>query len=386
MAPLSRKVEYLMKIIALGGAGQEGTTTVRLLAADPRVEELVIADIDLDAAKTLASAEGMGRARAVQIDVSDVERLKTLMAGADVVANFVGPYYRFGKPTLEAAIAVGTNYVDICDDVDATEACLSLDGAARAAGVTAVIGLGASPGLANVLARHGAAMMDEADDIDIRWQVSATDVDSLGESAAMFHFFHAIHGDIPQFLDGSLRMVPAYSGEESVEFKSIGTRQAFFTAHPEPVTIPRYLPGLRNVTCKGGIAGLDEAVEALRALGLTSNDPIMIDGVAIAPRRFAMRLLDALPAPDPLPEPKSGLKVIVRGRKGGAPLTVELEVMSPTRMSPLTGIPTAVGALLVAQKNVQAPGVTSPEGVFDTALFLAELDNHGVKIAIATRD
>lgn len=375
-----------MKIIALGGAGQEGSTTVRLLAADPRVEELVIADIDLEAAGALASAEGMGRARAAQIDVSDIGRLKALIDGADVVANFVGPYYRFGKPTLEAAIAVGTNYVDICDDVDATEACFGLNDAARTAGVTAVIGLGASPGLANVLARHGAEMMDAASDVDIRWQVSATDVDSLGESAAMFHFFHAVHGDIPQFLDGALRPVPAYSGEESVDFRSIGTRQAFFTAHPEPVTIPRYLPGLRNVTCKGGIAGLDEAVGALRALGLTSNDPITIDGVAIAPRRFAMRLLDALPAPDPLPEPKSGLKVIVRGRKDGAPLAVELEVVRPTRMSPLTGIPTAVGALLVAQKQVLAPGVTAPEGVFDTTLFLAELESHGVEIAITTHE
>ncbi|KAF0177865.1 MAG: Saccharopine dehydrogenase [Caulobacteraceae bacterium] len=370
-----------MKIVALGGAGQEGTTTVSLLAKDRRVSEIVIADRNLIAANALAGKLGAGRVRTAQIDVSDAAALKALIADADVVANFVGPYYRFGKPTLLAAIEAGVNYVDICDDVDATEACLALDGAAKAADVTAVIGLGASPGLANVLARRGVDLLDKAQDIEIRWQVSVTDVESMGTSAAMFHFFHAIDGDIPQFLDGALKLVPAYSGEEVVSFKSIGERHAFFTAHPEPVTIPRYIAGLRNVTCKGGILGLDEGVAALRALGLTSNTPLDIDGAMITPRRFAMALLDSLPPPDPLPEPLSALRVTVHGVKAGAPTSVEFDVMTPTRMSPITGIPTAVGALLVAQGNVKSPGVAAPEAVFDAAQFLEELRPHGVEIA-----
>ena len=53
---------------------------------------------------------------------------------------------------LRAAIRAGCHYVDVCDDWEPTLEMLALDTEARAAGVTAVIGLGASPGITNLLA------------------------------------------------------------------------------------------------------------------------------------------------------------------------------------------------------------------------------------------
>jgi saccharopine dehydrogenase-like NADP-dependent oxidoreductase len=100
------------------------------------------------------------------VDVLDPTGLAELLRGADVVLSAVGPFYRFGTTVLRAAIESGTSYVDVADDPAPTLQMLALDPAARAAGVSAIVGAGASPGLSNLLAvarrasstpRHGSS-------------------------------------------------------------------------------------------------------------------------------------------------------------------------------------------------------------------------------------
>lgn len=52
------------------------------------------------------------------------------------------------------------NYVSICDDYDAAAAFLELDDDAKKAGVTAITGVGWTPGITNMLARMGADRFD----------------------------------------------------------------------------------------------------------------------------------------------------------------------------------------------------------------------------------
>jgi len=50
-----------------------------------------------------------------------------------------------------------------------TQDALEKDGEARRAGVTVLLGIGASPGLTNLLARHSADQLDEVDYIQTVW-------------------------------------------------------------------------------------------------------------------------------------------------------------------------------------------------------------------------
>ena len=59
-------------------------------------------------------------------------------------------------------------YVDVCDDVDVTHEISDMDEAAKRAGMTAVIGMGSSPGATNLLAKFAADnLLDETVSIDI---------------------------------------------------------------------------------------------------------------------------------------------------------------------------------------------------------------------------
>ena len=187
-----------MKIVVLGGAGDMGSRAVRDLAAKPEVKELIIADINTAAAEKLAK-ELDNKVKAVYIDANKPDTLVEAIKGKDVVASAMGPFYRYEKVAVEAALDAGVNYVSICDDYDAVESILPLDKRAKELGLSVLTGLGWTPGISNVLARKGADDLDEVEEINIYWAGSANDAVGL---AVTLHTIHIFTGRITSFLQG----------------------------------------------------------------------------------------------------------------------------------------------------------------------------------------
>lgn len=156
----------MSKVVVLGGCGAVGSVAAKTLAARTDFTEVVIGDMNMAKARELAAANS--KITVVEVDASDAQSIKKAIAGADVVLNCVGPFYRTVQMVLSAVIESGINYVDICDDVDVTLDILALDETAKRAGVTAVIGMGASPGATNLLAKYLVeTQLEEAETIDI---------------------------------------------------------------------------------------------------------------------------------------------------------------------------------------------------------------------------
>ena len=156
-----------MKVVALGGAGGMGRVAARTAATLDVTSVLVVADLDGEAAERLAAECGPG-ASALPVDVTDEAALRRLLGETDVVLNTTGPFYRFGVPILRAAIDARCHYLDINDDWEPTLEMLALDSEARSAGVTAIVGLGASPGISNLLAVSAMRDLDEVTDLVTR--------------------------------------------------------------------------------------------------------------------------------------------------------------------------------------------------------------------------
>ena len=137
--------EPMSRAVVLGGGGGIGRVAVRSLAAleaPETFDEIVVADLRLEVAQEVVAAIGPRPGvslRAVQVDATSPASLAAVIAGASVVVGCIGPFYRFGVPMLEAAIAAKVDYVDVCDDLAPTKQMLELDGKAKAAGITAVV-------------------------------------------------------------------------------------------------------------------------------------------------------------------------------------------------------------------------------------------------------
>ena len=131
-----------MKVAIIGGAGRVGRRIAERLALWG-ANEITLAD-------RVAPSDRLGLAFS-KVDIEDTEGLRSLAECHDVIVNTVGPFDQWGATVLEAAISARSDYVDVCDDPLPTLELLTRSDRAAAAGVRAVVGLGASPGLPNLL-------------------------------------------------------------------------------------------------------------------------------------------------------------------------------------------------------------------------------------------
>lgn len=365
-----------MRVIVLGGAGDMGRRAVRELAGDAAVEQVTLADLDLAAARAVRSALGLDPdcVRLAQVDVLREEATAALLAEHDAVVGAVGPFYRFEEPMVRAAIRAGVPYVSLCDDYDAVQAVLALDDQARSAGIPVLTGVGWTPGLSNLLVRHAADAMDALEEVDIAWAGSAADSEGW---AVILHTMHIFAGVVPTWRDGAPVQVPAGSEGEVVDFgEGLGRVRVFHTGHPEPVTIPRYIPGVRRVSLKGGLA---EGMLNLLAVGLGRIGLTAGHRRRVVLGRVLQPLLPVLARVGPRREPRSGLVVRCRGRIGDRVVRRTYRVIG--RMADLTAVPAAAAAVWAAQGRVRRHGVFAPEapGGLPAGEFLDELARRGIR-------
>jgi len=239
----------IMKVVALGGAGAMGRLAVRDLVSRDIVEKVIIADYNIDDAANLARELGE-KCSAVRVDANNHRNMVEVISGNDVALGAIGPFYKYEEKVAKACIEARVNYVSICDDYDAADAILKLDGEAKKAGITMITGVGWTPGVTNVMAKKAADEFDEIEDIAVSWGAHASD--TVGKAVTL-HTMHIFAGTVPSFQGGRRVMIPAGSGREKMRFpEPVGVVNVFHVGHPEPVTIPRYI-NARNVTLKGGL-------------------------------------------------------------------------------------------------------------------------------------
>ena len=156
------------QVIVIGAGGAQAQAMVAAAARGTDVSTWLAVDRRWRPA-TEAATQALGITTREVDPLQDPETLKALLLEGDIVANLAGPYYRTGTQVLDAAIETRTTYMDICDDADVTLPMLERAEAAQAAGVTAVIGMGSSPGTTNILIRAAVDYLGPVQDVEIAW-------------------------------------------------------------------------------------------------------------------------------------------------------------------------------------------------------------------------
>lgn len=360
--------------VLLLGAGAMGKVAAQTVAAFPEVGGLLIADLNQNAAQAVASACG-AKAQAAALDVTNHAALTALMGQADLVMNCVGPFFRFGVPILEAAIAAGRDYLDICDDPEPTKAMHELHDRARAAQITAIIGLGASPGITSMLAARARAELDETEELIAAWNIEedAGGEDKIGFSAAIVHWMQQCSGTILECENGRLVDKKPLM-DVSLDYPGRGERTVYTVGHPEPVSFHFSYPDLPRSFCVMVMPGL--WIKEFRKLAA------QIDQGALTLEEAGKELVEGASGSSffgKIIENISGLFdgprlpiffALAKGRKGGKPARVATTARAiPPGMARATGIPLALGTRLQLQGKVAAKGVIAPEIAFNSGEF-----------------
>jgi saccharopine dehydrogenase-like NADP-dependent oxidoreductase len=380
----------MSRVTVLGGGGAVGSIATQTLASSGVFSDIVVADINTAAARKLVKEAGGAKLTAVELDAENPESIRKAIAGSAVVLNCVGPFYKYGSVILKTVIGAGINYVDVCDDFDATEALLAMDEKAKKAGVSALIGMGSSPGVANVLVRFCAdSLLDEVEAVDIYHAHGGEKVEG---PAVVKHRIHSMKMDIPVFLNGKFTAVKLFedSGralEEEAEFQNVGTYRVYAYPHPETITLPRYLKGVKRVTNLGLVLppAYAELIKGMVRLGITDEAPLEVEGQKVIPLEFAVAFILAqrkrLMKEAGITEPMGCLKIVVKGYKNGGKNTYIFSMSSRGQgMGEGTGIPAAIGAIIMATGKIKEKGVLPPEACVNPTDLL-ELAKTSVKAA-----
>jgi len=372
----------MSRCIVLGGSGAVGRHAVKTLSQFKDVSELVIGDINLKEANRLKSEINSDKISILNVNVEDKDAVKKVIKDFDIVLNCTGPFYKFVPIILKAVIEQGINYVDICDDFDVTLKILEWDKEAKEADISALIGMGSSPGVTNILAKFCAdQLLDKVESVDIYHAHGGEPLEGKG---VILHRIHCMILKIPMFLDGELKYVN-YFGEdgialqEEVEFHKIGRYKVYPYPHPEQITIPRYIKGIKRVTNKGTVLPEEyyNLIRDIVKIGLIGEEPIDVNGCKIKPIDFAIAYIinerDKILKKVNFGEQRGCVKVVVRGFKKNNPHTYIFQLASGggQAMGEGTGIPAAMGTILMIRKKIKEKGIFPPERGVNPLNFLS---------------
>ena len=360
-----------MKIIVLGGAGDVGSRAVEELAATEGVQRVTIADRNAQAARKVATrcAHATARVDVCAVDANDHHQLVRAMAGHDVAASALGPFYRFESKLVRAAIDASVHYASVCDEWEAAEAVFAeFDEPARRRGCLVLTGLGTSPGLSNVAVRHLADGLDRPRRADI---YCYQPLNAGGGEAVLRHMLFIMTGDVRVWRRGSIYHLPACSEERLVRFPHFGKISLWNMGHSEPVTLPRFLPELEEVSFYMGY-GRGARLFVWPAQQGWFGWEWLADGVVRGCVALERMFAGQAPAP-------GALRVDVWGEKEGH--EVHRKLCGIGTMREATGVSLAVGVLMLARGRVRQAGggVYAPEACLEPRVFLEQLRARGLE-------
>lgn len=367
--------------IALIGAGNIGRALIRDVLDAEKDARVLAVDFDDNALALAAGLDPSGRVTTRKASAEQAGEIERLIRGADVVVNCT--YGAKCMEILDAAIAARIPYVDVHGTL-LMEERFSRSDAAKAAGVTALIGMGVSPGLTNMLAAWGARKFKG--DVSIECEYATfrpiNPTEGLLETA-LRQFRNGVQA--PIYDNGKVSYLPPFSGAMKTRFRGIDEEvELVYTPHSEPQTIPRFVNNARRVTVRGAYqSSIMNLLKSLYAFGLM--DPqrrVTVDGRQVDFQPLLREALNGDRSPKPAGvQPTYVMRVRVTGEEG----VVEATLGHPKGWDALpqgrmTALPTAYAARMVAKREFAHPGVVGAELFTDAQVegCLAHLQSRGL--------
>lgn len=372
-----------MRVLVLGGAGAVCNETTRDLAEYSDFGEIVVADFNLKAAQALVEEIGDQRLTAMHFDAEDYDAMLKLFPGFDVVVN--GLPWKYDLPVTKACVEVGVNGLDVSTEEDQW----SYDLEAKEKDILFIPGVGATPGITNVMARSGADQMDQVEEVQINFAAFRCPAPAPGLLITFLWEFHPKTEERTYYKNGEFIWVGPFEGLQTVNFPGqIGEQEVCYIPHPETRTMPKSL-GAKAVSVKGCFP--PHAMRLAKAMlesGLYSEEPITVKGIDTTAFEMMHEILLELPETKQTPLWAYGLVVDVIGKRDGRDITIRFWTQHPP-MEEWGGkaayykniaIPLSIGAQMIARGDIKAKGVQPPESVLDPGIFFAELEKRGITV------
>jgi hypothetical protein len=205
-------------VVIIGGTGRVGSSTASALLAAVPGANISLASRSADSyAAAVQSRPDLRGTRRLEADLDSPSSLLACLKGADLVVLAAGPFQRREDcAVLEAAIAAGVPYLDVCDDTAWSKRAKSLSLKAEQAGVPAITTGGIYPGVSNVMAAHMISLARKEYSGDGCGYLDTPSADAARPSRVLYSYFTAGTGGAGPTI---LKTTFLLAGEEVVAYK-----------------------------------------------------------------------------------------------------------------------------------------------------------------------
>jgi saccharopine dehydrogenase-like NADP-dependent oxidoreductase len=375
-----------MRVLALGGYGTFGRYVAKNLCASDLVTEVVIAGRNLDAAKKFANELG-SKARAVKVDALSEAEIREAAQSSDLLVNTAGPDYLVSYPAARAAIQVGSDYCDLCADVNATERLLKLDHDAKAQDVTILLGMGAAPGQTNLMMKHASSQLDNVEDVrllltyNLVGMISHLSAEGPAKAASEMRRTGKVNaswetvmnwggGRVLVYEKGKVVDVNPLNRLERIELPDEGNAVFFPIGSPEAITIPHFLRNIDSASYMMRVSPPQISDLYLSLADRIRRKEISTGEAAILFHEGVAANQNEETAPSSWTEPKTNIIAVATGRKDSKRVRYSCRLASGWVGASFA---LSVAALRILRGKVKERGVLAPEACFDPIPFLDEL-------------
>lgn len=398
-----------MKIL-LVGVGGVGEAIATIAKPRPWMEQMVLADYNLERAKEVQAKLGdAARFPAEFVDATYQEQIEALAKkyNVNLIMNACDPLYNI--PIFEAAYNLDLTYMDMAmtlsephPDDPFNQCGLKLGDYQferahlwEKKGILALLGLGVEPGMADVFARYAQDhLFDEIEEIGIR---DGANLEVRGyEFAPNFSIWTTIEECLnPPVVwekEKGWFTTPPFSEPETFEFpEGIGKIEVVNVEHEEVLLVPRWIK-TKRVTFKYGLGDQFIGVlKTLHMLGLDNKEKIDVKGVKVAPRDVVAA---CLPDPAHLGDQMFGKTCAgtwVKGVKDGKPRQVYIYQVADNEecmkkwgcqtVVAQTAFNAVIGMDLLEHGVWKGTGCLGPEA-FDPVPFMDKMAEYGFPYGI----
>ncbi len=375
---LNATVTQDRNFVVLGGAGTIGRVVGHDLFESHPKNSILIADFNEVASRETARAFRSRRVRAVHADATQVNELVRIIGGHSVVLNCT--QHHFNLNVMQAALAAKVHYIDLGGLFTWTRRQLKLHQDFVRAGRTAIIGMGCSPGITNIMARSVADRFQSIQSIKIR--VGTRDFNATANDFCFPYSAQTVVEELSFrpwiFKNGKFLQTAARTGWEEINFKKpLGKLWLVRTRHSEVATLPLSFRGKGLEDCDFKVSFDREFVR--KVMKRLRNG-------------WTVKRLSELQSERIHPDDYEIARVVITGREHSAHVRSAITMDCHARARPEwqatagdvdTASPLSIVAQMLATGKIRQLGVLPPEIGVPVDPFLREIEKRGMKWTVS---
>jgi lysine 6-dehydrogenase len=358
-----------VRAAVLGAAGTIAPAIVRDLAASDEIESILLLDLRAEKAKEVAQAYGQGKATARGADARS--NLSADLTDVDVLVNSAS--YRINLDAMRACLETECHYLDLGGLYRVTGEQLLLGEDFERAGLTAILGIGSSPGKTNLMAARAARELGDVDSIYIF--AAGRDL----EPPAGVSFPYALETLLDEvklppvvLRNGEpVRIRPLTAGGEVDFGVPIGRAETIYTLHSELRT---FGPSFGCKQCSFRLSLAKALLDRLRELAVATEEEV----------REAVRQAQ---------RPSSKTVSVHAVEASGHGRTIHLRAVTGPHADwdlgggvVSTAAPISAAVRLLARGSIETRGVLPPERCISPEEMFAELESRGTRFELDIRE